>query len=334
MALTSIGRVFLQLPGKDAVCWLLTNEAVQSMGENDPWRAPRVLFEWLKDSVIGTAYHEKTVERLVNLGVLVPYDDEIGHVLREEMRDVAEAVAVEGPWHLAIRAMIAEERALAIPGLLANAIEQNIAHVQPSVLDVHNALLPIFRDLTILRRASLSPAVRQWLDNMHDRVVQVLDFVDSIAHLSDIAINEEPSSFTPSELLADILRRVDPEHRVQWNPPMGSWQLHAPRTLLTCALSYVVINALRATTTEQPVRVAATRTRDSVRIAVDDGGPIVRMRNRLFGNTAAGADRDAGFGLSLAWHVVAGTLCGRIWCERSDLGGARLVIELPQPATP
>ncbi|TMQ15281.1 MAG: HAMP domain-containing histidine kinase [Deltaproteobacteria bacterium] len=38
----------------------------------------------------------------------------------------------------------------------------------------------------------------------------------------------------------------------------------------------------------------------------------------------------SGFGLAFARSVVEGALHGKIWCEDSDLGGARFVIEVPE----
>lgn len=328
LELTSIGGVFLRLRGKDAIRWLLTNEVVQSMGENDPWRAPQVLFEWLRDSVIGTAYHEATVDRLVSFGVLAPHD-ETGFLLRDEMRDVTEAVAVEGPWHAAIHALLNDEQALVIPGSPPRTNETDIAHTQLLIHEVRNALIPALYNLNVLQSASLEPAIQHRVGVARNGIVRTLYLVDAIADI----IEEQSSRFELAELLREALSWVDTEHRVQWEPPSGSWQLQAPRTMLAHAISNVVRNALQATKAGQPVRVSVQRMRDGVRIMVDDGGPgvPVQHRQRVFeAGVSMGKGEGSGFGLAFTQHLVTGSLHGKIWCEDSDLGGARFVIELPQ----
>jgi signal transduction histidine kinase len=97
-------------------------------------------------------------------------------------------------------------------------------------------------------------------------------------------------------------------------------------------------NALQATVAGQPVRVAITRLAGVVRVTVDDGGSGVPLEHRrrvfLEGVTMRKEGGGSGFGLAFAQRIVEGTLHGRIWCEDSDLGGARFVIELPEPSEP
>jgi signal transduction histidine kinase len=341
--LTGIGRVFLQLRGKEAIRWLLTNEVVQSMGNRDPWRAPQNFFEWLVESEIGvwsrvSFYSIETIERLVSVGLVMrdPLQEDFG-CLVEEMRDVARAVSVESPWHAAIRALLDDARALAIPGLTATATESNIEQTKLIVHEVRNALIPVRHDIDALRSLPLEATTRQRIDNARDGVVRVLDFVDSMAQASEL-ITEQPSSFELFAVMSEALSWVDTTRRVEMKLPLVSWRISAPRTRLARAISNVVGNALQATGAGQPVRVSVKRTRDILRIAVDDGGPGVPIehRQRVFteGVTMRKDGAGSGFGLAFARRVVEDSLHGRIWCEDSDLGGARFVIELPQPPEP
>jgi signal transduction histidine kinase len=81
------------------------------------------------------------------------------------------------------------------------------------------------------------------------------------------------------------------------------------------------------------VRVSIARAAGGVRVIVEDGGPgvPVELRARIFleGVTLRRDGAGSGFGLAFARRVVEGALHGRIWCEDSDLGGARFVIEVP-----
>jgi len=110
--------------------------------------------------------------------------------------------------------------------------------------------------------------------------------------------------------------------------------VRAPRARLARAISNVVGNALQATTAAQPVRVRIDHSRGIVRVVVDDGGPGVPVEHRarvfLEGVTMRQDGAGSGFGLAFAKRVVEGALHGKIWCEDSDLGGARFVIEVPE----
>lgn len=103
-------------------------------------------------------------------------------------------------------------------------------------------------------------------------------------------------------------------------------------------LSQVLINLLSNAIKHSPeggtVRLACTRGQGYVHIAVEDQGPgvptgveeVIFQRFRQLDLT----DERGGTGLGLAIsREIVTRLGGRIWVERSTLGGARFVIELP-----
>ena len=56
------------------------------------------------------------------------------------------------------------------------------------------------------------------------------------------------------------------------------------------------------------------------------------MREQVFQEGFTTRSDGSGYGLAYVRRVVADALRGRVWCEASDLGGARFVIELPGTA--
>ncbi|HMG24154.1 MAG TPA: ATP-binding protein, partial [Kofleriaceae bacterium] len=105
----------------------------------------------------------------------------------------------------------------------------------------------------------------------------------------------------------------------------------APRSQLTRVVSNVLRNALQATQETHQIRVGVVRVSGLARVVVDDAGPGVleAERDRVFQQGYTTRSDGSGYGLAYVRRVVSDELRGRVWCEDSDLGGARFVIELP-----
>lgn len=94
-------------------------------------------------------------------------------------------------------------------------------------------------------------------------------------------------------------------------------------------------NALRASPSGTTCRIELKSTRDTVRLAVHDGGPGIppELRERIFDRFVRGeesrnrATGGFGIGLSLCRRIVEGR-GGRIWVEPTSKG-ARFEVELP-----
>lgn len=80
------------------------------------------------------------------------------------------------------------------------------------------------------------------------------------------------------------------------------------------------------------MQVEVSRSRGVARVTVDDGGRGVpaEARERVFQEGYTTRSDGSGYGLAYVRRVVADELRGRVWCEESELGGARFVIELPE----
>lgn len=341
--LTEIGRVFLRLRGKDAAHWLLAIEVAQSIGPLDPWHASRAL---LAEAVsargiqnfLGFEYSDQTLDRLTDLGVLQAERDfsrnEVAaYRAAAAMRDVAEAVLAPGPWHTAVRVLLDDERALIVPGSSSSAAEATIEQTKLIAHEVRNALIPVRHDLEALRPLAAEHAQQQRIDGAKLGITRILDFVDAMVQMSEL-ITEPAVRCEIGAVVDEALGWVDTGRRVQRMPfPETSFVL-APRARLARAISNVVGNALQATAAAQPVRLSVGRTPAALRVLVDDGGPGVPVEHRarvfLEGVTMRQDGTGSGFGLAFARRVVEGALHGKIWCEDSDLGGARFVIEVPE----
>ena len=96
---------------------------------------------------------------------------------------------------------------------------------------------------------------------------------------------------------------------------------------------------MKFTPEEGKVRVTVQLDGDMVEVRVDDSGPGVPPadRTRVFerfsqvGDVMTDKPQGTGLGLSIAQRIVD-ALGGTIWCEASDLGGARFTFALPAVA--
>jgi signal transduction histidine kinase len=257
----------------------------------------------------------------------------LGYRLSDEMRDVVEAVLELGPWHTAVRAVLEDERALVLPGSSSSASEATIEQAKLIVHEVRNALIPVRYDLEALRAFAAEHAQQERIDAAKQGITRVLDFVEAMVQMSEL-ITEPAVRCEIGAVLDEAMSWVDASRRVVRIASNRAAHVMAPRIRFARAISNVVGNALQATTAEQPVRVSITRSPGAVRVVVDDGGPGIAVEHRarvfLEGVTMRPDGAGSGYGLAFARRVVVDALHGKIWCEDSDLGGARFVIEVPQ----
>ena len=97
-------------------------------------------------------------------------------------------------------------------------------------------------------------------------------------------------------------------------------------------LANVLENALAATAPQGRVVVRSENGGDEVRIRVDDDGPGLDAEadDRIFEPFERGGEKSRGSGLGLAIaRGFAEANGGRLWAERSTLGGAAFVLALP-----
>ncbi len=126
---------------------------------------------------------------------------------------------------------------------------------------------------------------------------------------------------------------ADRSLRLQLVPCPGAF-LRVDADKLSQVLTNLLSNAIKHSPEGGIVRLACTRSERFVHIAVEDQGPgvppgmeeVIFQRFRQLDLT----DEKSGTGLGLAIsREIVTRLGGRIWVERSALGGARFVIQLP-----
>lgn len=352
--LTGLGQVFLRLRGKDAVRWLLTIEVGQSRGFSDPWRASNQLLEqalsdagverlepWIPASWGYGLYpfSTRTLKRLASLDVLTASLDVQGAVRRysatNSMRDVVRAVLETGPWHAAVAAQLEDERATALRAPGPSAADATIEQTRMIAHEVRNALIPVRHHIDALLAAVAGPAERDRIEASLRGVGRVLSFVDELVATSELL--DEPTTLCDvADIVSEALGWVDAGGRVELVATPLPLRTRAPRSRLARAIVNVVTNALQATTDAQRVRVSTIASNSMVEIRVDDGGPGVpdESLGRIFDDGFTTRPGGSGFGLAFVRTVVEGRLRGKVWCEASDLGGARFVITIPEAVEP
>ena len=339
-AVTALGRVFLRLRGKDAVRWLLTIEVEQSQGPRDPWRASRDLLEQASsaggltaDEDAPVSFHRGTLERLERLAVLDYGMDPQGDVyywVTPPMREVVRHVLDVSPWHAAVAALLDDERPVVLQVLGPRASDAAIEQTRLIAHEIRNALIPVRHHIDALL-ASSGEVQRKRLDASRRGVVRVLEFVDDMIATSEL-VNEPATTFELGELIREALGWQDGGERVEVELAAEPLRIRASRSRVLRAVSNLVLNALQAASEGQRVRVQASRSHGTIELRVDDGGPGVpeEHRSSVFREGFTTRPGGNGFGLAYVRRVVEEALQGRVWCEASDLGGARFVISIPE----
>lgn len=196
--------------------------------------------------------------------------------------------------------------------------------------EVRNALVPARIRLDALR-AVVPESETSKVDAVKRGVVRVLTFVEEMVATSEL-VAEPATSCDLAALVHEAVRWIDDGERVLVEVSSAIVRVRAPRTQLARSIANLVRNALQATPEGQAVRIAMHLQAQTVHVAVDDAGPGVPddARERVFQEGYTTRTDGSGYGLAYVRRVVVDGLRGRVWCEASDLGGARFVIELSE----
>lgn len=339
MHLTPLGWALRRLRGKDAVRWLLIVEVTQNVGLWDHYHvSPELLETALSEPLETFVVHDRrvypydwmTLRRLESLGVLTGlFEHRESFELVPSMRDVVEAALGDGPWHRAVAAVLEDERAVVVPQLRAGTTDAALEQTKLVAHEVRNALIPARFRLEALRAVALEPQLSH-LEAVRRGVTRVLTFVEDMVATSEL-VTEPAASCDPAALIGEAVAWVEDSERVWVEAPSGLVRVRAPRSRLVRSIVNLLRNAIQATPDGHAIRITARRRADAVQIVVDDAGPGVAddARERVFQEGYTTRSEGSGYGLAYVRHVVVDDLRGRVWCEASDLGGARFVIELP-----
>jgi len=140
---------------------------------------------------------------------------------------------------------------------------------------------------------------------------------------------------TSLQILGDSLA----QHRQQMRLPPGLPLLNLDAALMERVLCNLLENAVKYTPPGSQITLAAVTEPDRVVLSVEDDGPGLPAgrEEQLFNKFSRGEKESStpGVGLGLAiCRAIVETHGGRIWAERSALGGAAFKIALPRGTPP
>ena len=277
----------------------------------------------------------------VVLGLAVPAS---GHVLAPDRRQLVEALATQAGVALE-RAELAkqaqEAELLTAADRLHRAILGSVSH------DLRTPLATIVGVLSTLReqdgllggeaRAGLLAEAAEEAERL-DRVVGgLLDL--SRLEAGRLELHREP--IEPQELVGAALTQTPvraESDRIRLDVPADLPSVEGDAALLTQALVNVLHNALKFSPPGSEVELTVRAAGDALRVEVRDHGEgipeseLERVFEKFHRAPRGDAAGGSGLGLALSRGIVEAH-GGRVWAERAESGGARLIIELPQGRT-
>ncbi len=340
--LTGLSRTLLRLSAADAVRWLLLLETERSTGAFDHWRASRELLRVGLDGIeayfdqeaedLAWRFSEKTLSRLVRLGVLQPFRNEDEGIYQYKvipaMRPIVGRVIADDPWRAAVRAALNDEVQQVVLARSDDSVRATSELARLVTHEVRNALVPA-RHHTETLLAESQPAERGRVEKALRGINRALHFVEDLMTVSE-AVNPERMKGPVRVLVESVVRVLDGAERVQVEGAAS--ELNLPREPLSRALRNVVQNALQMST--GGVMVRWTVERASLLLTVDDAGPGVapELRERIFEDGFTTREGGTGYGLAMTRRLLV-ELGGSVACEVSSFGGARFVLALPLEST-
>ena len=276
-------------------------------------------------------------EPAVVLGLAVPAS---GQVLAPNRRQLVEALATQAGLALE-RAELAkqarEAELLTAADRLHRAILGSVSH------DLRTPLATIVGVLSTLReqgerlggeaRAGLLAEAGDEAERL-DRVVGgLLDL--SRLEAGRLELHREP--IDPQELVGSALTRSPvraESDRIRLDVPSDLPAVEGDAALLTQALVNVLHNALKFSPGGSAVEVTARVAGNALRVEVRDHGAgipepdLERVFEKFYRARQGDAAGGSGLGLALSRGIVEAH-GGRVWAERAEAGGTRLVLELP-----
>ncbi|HET6570829.1 MAG TPA: ATP-binding protein [Solirubrobacterales bacterium] len=274
------------------------------------------------------------------VAVRVELRDEQGAVQRDAQAEVERTVLVAGG--------IALAGALLAGYLVAAAFERRFSRLDEALLrqrrfvsdashELRTPLTAIRGQLEVLARQEAPGAaevrrVERLALTETARIERLVDDMLLLARLEeDARLHPEPIALT--EFLARFAADGSPAGVQLGELPGGT--LRADPEALTQVLRNLAGNARRHAGPDGRVALSASPHGATLTLCVDDDGPGIPAAERervfdRFHRSEAARDRrsgGAGLGLAIARQIVE-LHGGRIWAERSPLGGARIAFEL------
>ena len=190
--------------------------------------------------------------------------------------------------------------------------------------------------LSAEEREELHAAIRLQARRLNRVVSNMLD----LSKLEADAAKPTPELWTVDVLIARALEAIGSENeRIRAVLPDDSPPVRVDAAQLEHALVNLLENALKFSSPADSVELEAETAGDEVVVRITDHGPGVPVdeRERIFDAFARGTNGDAGAGSGLGLAIAAGFVQlngGRLWLERTDVGGTTFALTLPAERIP
>lgn len=366
--ITRAGAVFINLSGMDAVRWLLTLEAAQSLGPADVWRiSPELAARLLKNPrnairLEDLCEHDTwsssfpTIRRLGAMSLLrYEFNESNPHTgnpcwfysVFDRSRSVLEEIA-EGratPFALLADALLRDDVTGTLEALRPAADRVQYESVAAAtalqarmvVHEIRNALVPArsaFLSLVEeLDESTRTESLQRYQRRIHEGINQALSFSENMLRVANLGI--EPVA--PFDLVVAIKEAIaavawELNGSLRYSPPEGVLQVVGPQARFIMAIANLLRNAAQAIAgREGVVEVSVEATAGRVVLRIDDDGPgvPVEQRRMIFEQGVTLRSGGSGQGLALVRQVIEGEMRGTVSCGDSPLGGARFEIVIP-----
>jgi signal transduction histidine kinase len=362
--LTRSGTAFLGLPGIDAVRWLLTLEAAQSLGPMDDWRispelAAQLVAEPERDIEVeelvdgSWRFSLPTIRRLEALKLLHYEHQDLkrgkrnfSYAVFDRARPLLEEIAEQRPTPFAVLAdaLLRDEVAQTLDGarpgaeraLHDSAAASTALQARMVVHEIRNALLPAQIAFSRVDR-EIGDTQPELLQRQRGRVgagiERALTFADEMLRVANLGV-EPAAIFDAAAAVRDAIAGVksDLNGSLRDSPPDGVLLVAGPRARFVLAVTNLLRNAAQAVVgTEGIVEVSFEKRDDEIVVRIDDNGPgvTIEQRHAIFEPGVTLLPGGSGQGLALVRQVVVGEMLGSVACQDSPLGGARFELVVP-----
>ena len=348
--LTRGGATLLQLPGVDAVRWLLTLEAAQSLGPADEWRlSPDFAAQLLKEPQREVQVEElrdgswpfslATLGRLGAMGLLQYQGQDLergfrgwSYTVYDRARPLLEDIAEQRatPFAVLADALLRDEVALALDGIRPDperALRESAAaatalQARMVVHEIRNALVPaqiaLSRLVRELGHTMAGDPFQRYRGRVDAGIDRALAFADEMLRVANLGV-EPAAPFDVSAALRDAMAGLAGELKgsLRCAPLEGAPAVVGSRGRFVLAITNVLRNAAQAVAgREGIVEVSLEVKEDALVLRVDDDGPGVPpdQRRAIFDPGVALRAGGSGQGLALVRQVIEGEMAGSVAC--------------------
>lgn len=359
--LSPVGKVFLEMSGKDAVRWLLHVEVELAIGRWDDRRLSREAAQAILAEPERT-WHEQdpddgppcpyaVLRRLSKMNLVAlhddPYDPAVtGFTLLSSGQELlTELVGRQTtPFQVLAEALVKDETHQVLKGVqaptLALALQTSSAEsvaLQARLVahEMTNALGPArvaLEQLTAALTSARGSAER--LGPLCERIEagfkRAFDFLDELKATATLA--DARDSFQVEEALRQAMDEAESPLPVDLQVVQPLPPLRGYRDRFVLAMRDLLRNAQHAVPSEGgQIHVSARLDGAYVQLQIDDNGPGVpaEYRQAVFADGFTLRPGGSGQGLALLKQVVEQEMRGSVQCEDSHLGGARFHVRLP-----